>query len=532
MGILLLGSANGHPALRGSFAGAGVVIPPPAVPTNLVATAVSSSQIQLTWTAGVSTVNIYRATFTGFTAGPAYLLASEWAGTQPYQDTTCAASTQYFYLVRAVSGGNESSSSSEANATTQAAAAGSSHFTHARFACFDYRIHYLAEPYKSQEYDVNATRYDLVIGGTHLEYKSRDSDIITYVYDLIWALTGAAQSDMESWLTANGYTVEDAYLHTVGTSKTLANRISFTIWGSQRYAPYFGYAGVKAYFQARVASKTSSANTDSVFWDELGGSGIRSSSYVPDVTLEYASRTLYYTDVKTVLGLIADDATLGHTMVNTGTYRTTEDIAEMDAAGAVCYEFMNDVYNEGMFSCWGTVAARIAAGTVGVLVPQRQGYSKSTPRYDMNAGLYTSITERICIAEYANYLMLCDPANMDLLYVDFYLTGNTTLSTGHTITWSTAFETDIGLALGSRSLHSSGTDGAGQGYQVYKREFANAWVFWRPQIYWNSLVYGDSSAVTVSSLPAGSKFLSANGNVGSPIASIQLRQAEAAILMK
>ena len=49
--------------------------------------------------------------------------------------------------------------------------------------------------------------------------------------------------------------------------------------------------------------------------------------------------------------------------------------------------------------------------------------------------------------------------------------------------------------------------------------------------YWNSLKFGDSSRVTTTA-PAGSKFLNADGTQGGVITEIDLRQGEAAILMK
>jgi hypothetical protein len=90
---------------------------PPSVPTNLTATAISSSQINLTWTAstdnvGVNGYNIFRN--------------AAQVGTSPtnsYSDTGLSANTTYNYTVSAYdAGGNTSASSTAATATTPAAA--------------------------------------------------------------------------------------------------------------------------------------------------------------------------------------------------------------------------------------------------------------------------------------------------------------------------------------------------------------------------------------------------------------------------
>ncbi len=91
----------------------------PTVPTGLTATAISSSQINLSWTAstdnvGVTGYNIYRGgTKIGTSLGATY------------QDTGLAASTSYSYTVAAFdAAGNTSAQSAGASATTLAASSG------------------------------------------------------------------------------------------------------------------------------------------------------------------------------------------------------------------------------------------------------------------------------------------------------------------------------------------------------------------------------------------------------------------------
>lgn len=93
-------------------------------PTNLIASAVSSSQIGLTWNvSGTSgaTYNIYSGT-TSSTVNT--LLASGITETS-YQATGLRASTTYYFVVKAVSSGIASAASNQASTTTKAATSGS-----------------------------------------------------------------------------------------------------------------------------------------------------------------------------------------------------------------------------------------------------------------------------------------------------------------------------------------------------------------------------------------------------------------------
>ena len=99
----------------------------PSTPGNPSATATSSSQINLTWTASTSscpvTYNVFRSTTSGFTASSSNRIASG-VNTTSFSDTGLAASTTYFYLVQATNAGGTSGSSNQASATTQAGSAG------------------------------------------------------------------------------------------------------------------------------------------------------------------------------------------------------------------------------------------------------------------------------------------------------------------------------------------------------------------------------------------------------------------------
>ncbi len=99
--------------------------PVPTAPSGLTAAANSSSQISLTWsassTAGV-TYSVYSGTSSGSTTN---LLASGLSATS-YAATGLAASTTYYFTLKAVSSAGSSAASNQASATTQAASSGAS----------------------------------------------------------------------------------------------------------------------------------------------------------------------------------------------------------------------------------------------------------------------------------------------------------------------------------------------------------------------------------------------------------------------
>jgi hypothetical protein len=99
----------------------------PAAPTNLAATAQSSSAIGLTWTAPtpptnctISGYNVYSSTTSGFTPGSGNLIASGVSSTS-YTNSGLTASTTYYYVVEALDSYGSSPASTQASAETQAA---------------------------------------------------------------------------------------------------------------------------------------------------------------------------------------------------------------------------------------------------------------------------------------------------------------------------------------------------------------------------------------------------------------------------
>jgi len=102
-------------AVTGTFA-------PPAAPSNLFATTVSSNQVYLTWSAVTNAVgyNVKRSTVSG---GPYTNLITDMPAIGFY-DTTTTAGTTYYYVVSAINGGGESTNSTELVPSVPAAPTG------------------------------------------------------------------------------------------------------------------------------------------------------------------------------------------------------------------------------------------------------------------------------------------------------------------------------------------------------------------------------------------------------------------------
>jgi C1A family cysteine protease len=92
---------------------------PPAAPTNLAATAVSFSQINLTWTDNANNETGYKIerSLDGINFAQ---VATTAANVATYSDTGLTPNTTYYYQVRAYNGVSDSAYSNIANATTQA----------------------------------------------------------------------------------------------------------------------------------------------------------------------------------------------------------------------------------------------------------------------------------------------------------------------------------------------------------------------------------------------------------------------------
>ena len=111
------------PSLRGiEITQTGTAPPPPTLPgapTALSATAVSATQINLSWTASSTSgvqYQVFRSTASGFIPSSSNQVAT--TATTTYSDTVLAAATTYYYVVEASNASGSSPASNQASATT------------------------------------------------------------------------------------------------------------------------------------------------------------------------------------------------------------------------------------------------------------------------------------------------------------------------------------------------------------------------------------------------------------------------------
>ncbi len=128
--IIAFTSVTDNPLVSGIQIGSGAACNVPTAPSALTATAASSSQVNLSWTASSSTCSIdydvFRSTTSGFTPSSANEIAGPATGITgtTYQDATASPSTTYYYLLEATSSAGTSGPSNQATATTPAGSSG------------------------------------------------------------------------------------------------------------------------------------------------------------------------------------------------------------------------------------------------------------------------------------------------------------------------------------------------------------------------------------------------------------------------
>jgi len=114
--IIIEGNGGDITVLRHS----GTVPNPPAAPSNLAATALSSSSIKLTWTDNSNNETQFKIERKTGAGGTYSQIATVGANVTTYTNTGLSASTTYYYQVRANNASGDSAYSNAANATTQA----------------------------------------------------------------------------------------------------------------------------------------------------------------------------------------------------------------------------------------------------------------------------------------------------------------------------------------------------------------------------------------------------------------------------
>lgn len=180
-----------------------------------------------------------------------------------------------------------------------------------------------------------------------------------------------------------------------------------------------------------------------------------------------------------------------------------------------------------------TDATWSAVQDVNNLVKSRLG-ADSPPPYvilDTHPGTFATTDPRVRTAALAYYYLVGDP---DRTLVMFF--GGLNPSAAWPDTWIPAVRTDLGRPLGELTTFAAGGDpqNPALGYRVYRREYANAVVLYKPRSYTLGTGTGTTADATATAHDLGGSYrvLNADNTPGPVVSSVTLRNGEGAILLK
>lgn len=417
----------------------------------------------------------------------------------------------------------------------------SPHWPWIRTMVTDFRTGYVSSAsQRSTERSWTAAHFDFVMGGDAQQYKALNPAIRVIPYALDWAVmqpgeqksAGLASSyygDMQQWYAAHPqFQLEKAFLHLAGSDASPATRLQFTSWGSKRWAINPGDSGARAYVQDRIRRFV--ANSDGVFFDGHA-SGDLGKALGKTPLAEYPDRQLYQRDMIDYLHGIAQAIAPKIVMINTAEYMKPFDFSMVKAAGAVHLERMNNPLNASMPERWRWVDTLLAQNVLVELVPLNSWAEANSAHgvfATVSPGNYASSAERLKMFELASYYLVVPPTP-DHLFLDL----ENAWKVPYDQVWLKAQEYDVGHPTGPRHVIQTGRDSTNLGFSIWAREFDHALILARPSSTWKVKNFGDNTAVTVP-LPNGESLrpLHGDGTLGAPVTSVQLRNAEAVILVR
>ena len=383
-----------------------------------------------------------------------------------------------------------------------------------------------------------------------------------YIYTLLWYtlddstrdpynLGDKWQQDLASWAAARGFDEEEFYLHTAvpiancaSPSRTRACRLNTRAgsWGTNWYGN-LGNPHFIEYTRDRIRRLAGADGHKSIFLDIMGSDGPRSlacSDKLPSI--EYGTaRDIYEKDLIQLVVQVRDALGGRPIQVNTASY--TSAVSPFNgwiaiAAGSVQTEGLNTPFFE-YNDAWEHIDQLLEAGVKvafnfnsytredELVALGKWGHWKT--RY--SEGNYQNGLSRYQMTTLAQHYLLTPSRLSD----NFYWNPNPQdWSVPYAKHWIPAVEVDLGAPVDLRRvLLTSGYDGAGQSYDLYRREFSNAYVYARPQKKWSNGAWDDSTAIEVQLLEKNLRRLGPDG-LSSPILgnTIRLRNGEGVILLR
>jgi hypothetical protein len=339
---------------------------------------------------------------------------------------------------------------------------------------------------------------------------------------------------MREWYSRHPrFDIERAFLHRAGQPADSAHRLTPWGWDSKTWIINPADSGLIEYSADRFAR--AAVGEDGLFVDSQGSGGIlanmKGSSEYPEKPKRPPVVGPYAAAYVRLIAAVKHAIGAKVLMLNTGPYRFAPDSLSILAAGATHMEKTNDPLSSDLPATWKWIDKLLVMGEFVDFVSTRDYDDMPGPvkrHYDVSV---QSAFWRLKLADLASYYMVV-PEKPDHLALQLSNSWSHPFST----LWLRAQEADIGHPTGARHLLTDGVakmDAAGQHVQIFERDFDRALVLFRVQTGWGAQIYGDTTAVSIP-LPMGEAWLplGADGSLGSPVTSVDLRNADAIILVK
>jgi hypothetical protein len=150
---------------------------------------------------------------------------------------------------------------------------------------------------------------------------------------------------------------------------------------------------------------------------------------------------------------------------------------------------------------------------------------------DTHPGSQSVTDPRVKLGALAYYYLVADP---DRTMVMFF--GGVSPAAPWMNTWVAAVGTDIGRPAGGMTVFAQGADPENDalGYRVFRRDYGNAVVLFKPRSYTAGVGTGSIGDATATTHQLGGSYrvLNADGTLGATVTSVTLRNGEGAILIK
>lgn len=387
--------------------------------------------------------------------------------------------------------------------------------------------------------------YDYAMSGDAKAWKAVNPSAQHYKYVLLQATIlpkpnskGDTQSawypDMQQWYARHPqYRIETALLHQAGQPADSAHRLRPWGWASYTWVINPADSGAVAYSVDRLQRAVQ--GEDGLFIDGQGSGdmahNLKGAAEYPEDSKWPPTHGAYYVAYSKLLKAVKHGLGSKTLMINSGPWRFPPDSVDVFAAGATHMEKTNNPMSTDLPATWAWIDGLLAGGAFVDFVNARD-YADMTGvvkrGYDVNA---EAAYFRLKLAELASYYMVVprSPDHIALQLVSMW-------DRPYPPLWLPAQEANIGHPTAARRQDTEGIpakDPAGQQVRLFERDFDRALVFIRAQTGWGAQIYGDTTSITVR-LPEGERWLPLHpdGSLGSPVTSVDLSNADAAILIK